>query len=198
MKRSGIVCLAIGLGCPIFSNVAFPQTTRVSKASPPLRLIQEIPLPGVQGRIDHFTVDAERERLIFSALGNNTVEIVSLFAGRVVHTIAGLDGPQGVLYVPENDRIVVASSGDGKVRVYNGASFDLVRTLDFGKNPDNIRYDPVAKRIYVGYGEDETVSPSKRRPSGSVSIAHSSRKICAKRSGELPPLARKSASRVGR
>jgi DNA-binding beta-propeller fold protein YncE len=155
MKKSGIVCLAIVLGCPIFSNVAFPQRARVSKAPPPLRLIQEIPLPGVQGRIDHFTVDAERERLIFSALGNNTVEIVSLFAGRVVHTIAGLNGPQGVLYVPENDRIVVASSGDGKVRVYNGASFDLVRTLDFGKNPDNVRYDPVAKRIYVGYGEDE-------------------------------------------
>jgi DNA-binding beta-propeller fold protein YncE len=106
--------------------------------------------------MDHFTVDAERERLILSALGNNTVEVVSLFAGRVVHSIAGLDGPQGVLYVPENDRIVVANSGDGKVRVYNGTSFELVKTLDFGKDPDNVRYDPLGKKIYVGYGEDET------------------------------------------
>jgi len=119
-------------------------------------LIQEIPLPGVQGRIDHFSVDAERERLIFSALGNNTVEIVSLFAGKVVHSIAGLDGPQGVLYVPESDRIVVANSGDGKIKVFNGTSFDLVKTLEFGKDPDNVRYDPLAKTIYVGYGEDET------------------------------------------
>jgi DNA-binding beta-propeller fold protein YncE len=101
-------------------------------------------------------VDPERERLIFSALGNNTVEIVSLFAGKVVHSIAVLDGPQGVLYVPEHDRIVVANSGDGKVRVYDGTSFDLVKTLDFGKDPDNVRYDPLAKKIYVGYGADET------------------------------------------
>jgi len=146
MRTSRIVCLGVFLGCTISSNFGFSQKTPGSKASPPLRLIQEIPLPGVQGRIDHFTVDAERERLIFSALGNNTVEIVSLFAGKVIHSIAGLDGPQGVLYVPENDRIVVANSGDGKIRVFNGTSFDLVKTLDFGKDPDNVRYDPLAKK----------------------------------------------------
>src|SRR5260370_18369402 len=101
MKGSGAVCLAVFLGCTILANVGFSQRAPVSKASPPLRLIQEIPLPGVQGRIDHFTVDAERERLILSALGNNTVEIVSLFSGKVVHSITGLDGPQGALYVPE-------------------------------------------------------------------------------------------------
>jgi outer membrane protein assembly factor BamB len=156
MRRSGVVGLAVLLGCATFFNVGFSQRVPGSKAIPPLRLIQEIPLPGVQGRIDHFTVDAGRERLIFSALGNNTVEIVSLFAGKVVHSIAGLDRPQGVLYVPEHDRIVVANSGDGKVRVYDGTSFDLEKTLDFGKDPDNVRYDPLAKKIYVGYGEDET------------------------------------------
>jgi DNA-binding beta-propeller fold protein YncE len=156
MKRTVLVCLAVVLGCAISANVGFSQRAPVSKTSPPLRLIQEIPLPGVQGRIDHFGVDAERERLIFCALGNNTVEIVSLFAGKVVHSITELDGPQGVLYVPDNDRIVVANSGDGKVKVFNDTSFDLAKTLDFGKDPDNIRYDPLAKKIYVGYGEDET------------------------------------------
>ena len=85
MRRSGFVCLAVFLEYTSFSNVGFSKRVPVSKASPPLRLIQEIPLPGVQGRIDHFTVDAERERMILSALGNNTVEIVSLFAGKVVH-----------------------------------------------------------------------------------------------------------------
>jgi hypothetical protein len=115
MRRSRIVYLAVFLGCTISSDFKFSRSTPGSKASPPLRLIQEIPLPGVQGRIDHFTVDAERERLILSALGNNIVEIVSLFAGKVVRSIAGLDGSQGVLYIPENDRIVVANPGDGKI-----------------------------------------------------------------------------------
>ena len=143
---------AIGFGiCSIFLQA---QSLPPEEA-PPLRLIQQIPLPGVQGRIDHFTVDARRERLIFSALGNNTVEVVSLFAGKVVHTITGADEPQGVVYVPGNDRVLVANAGDGKVRVYDGTSFELVKTIDFGKDPDNIRYDAAAKRIYVGYGEDE-------------------------------------------
>jgi hypothetical protein len=105
VERRGIVCVTAFLGCTIFFSAGFSQKEAVSKASPPLRLIQEIPLPGVQGRIDHFAVDPERERLILSALGNNTVEIVSLIAGKVLHSIAGLHGPQGVLYVPENDRI---------------------------------------------------------------------------------------------
>jgi DNA-binding beta-propeller fold protein YncE len=156
MKGAGIVCLVVFLGGTIFFNGGFSQRAPGPTASPPLRLIQEITLPGVQGRIDHFTVDAERERLIFSALGNNTVEMVSLFAGKVVHSITGLDGPQGVVYVPAHDRIVVANSGDGKVRVYDGTSFDLVKILDFGKDTDNVRYDPLAQKIYVGYGEDET------------------------------------------
>ena len=128
---------------------------QVTRDSPPLRLIQQIPLPGVQGRMDHFTVDAERERIILSALGNNTVEVVSLFAGKVVHTITGVQEPQGVLYVPGKDRIIVANAGDGKVRIYDGTSFALLNTLDFGKDPDNIRYDAASHKIYVGYGEDE-------------------------------------------
>jgi DNA-binding beta-propeller fold protein YncE len=155
MKRLPLIHGCAVAGLVVFSAFAHAQQSSVSEETPPLRLIQEIPLSGVQGRIDHFTVDGERERLIFSALANSTVEIVSLFAGKVVHTITGLDQPQGVLYVPENDRIIVANAGDGKVRVYDGTSFQLVKTIDFGKDPDNIRYDAAAKRIYVGYGEDE-------------------------------------------
>jgi hypothetical protein len=65
---------------------------------------------------------------------------------------------------------LVASSGDGKVRVYHGASFDLVKTLDFGKNSDDVRYDPVAERIYVGYDEDGT---------GAIGIIVASLTICS-------------------
>src|SRR4051812_38164149 len=39
-----------------------------------LRLAQTIPLPGVQGRIDHLAIDLPGERLFICALGNNTVE----------------------------------------------------------------------------------------------------------------------------
>ncbi len=104
---------------------------------------------------------AERESaplrivLIGSALGNDSVEIVDAFAGKVVRTIKGLAEPQGVLYVGGDiNKLYVANAGDGKLRIYDGKNFNLVETLDFGENTDNLRYDPDAKRVYVGYGED--------------------------------------------
>jgi hypothetical protein len=71
----------------------------------PLQLIQRIPVPGVAGRIDHFTAYPKRRLLIFAALGNNSLEIVNTFEAKVVHSIKGLDEPQGVLYVPEFDSL---------------------------------------------------------------------------------------------
>jgi len=120
----------------------------------PLQLEEEIPVPGVAGRLDHFTVDAKRKRLFVSALGNNTVEVIDLFAGRVVQSIKGLAQPQGPLYVPGVDKLYVANAEDGKVRVYEGATYALRKSLDFGNDPDNMRYDEASKMVFVGFGQD--------------------------------------------
>jgi DNA-binding beta-propeller fold protein YncE len=125
------------------------------REAPPVREVQEIPLPGVQGRLDHFTIDPKRKLVIFSGLGNSTVQVVDVFAGRMIHQIEGLAEPQGTLYLPEWDKLFVANSSDGHVNVYDGTKFELIDTIDFGddSDPDNLRYDPVAKKIYIGYGE---------------------------------------------
>ncbi len=125
------------------------------REAPPVRQVQEIPLPGVQGRLDHFTIDGKRKRVIFSGLGNDSVQVVDVFAGRMIHQIDGLAQPQGVLYVAEWDKLFVANSADGHVNVYDGTKFAPIDTIDFGKDsdPDNLRYDAAAKKIYIGYGE---------------------------------------------
>jgi DNA-binding beta-propeller fold protein YncE len=121
----------------------------------PLQLEEQIPVPGVAGRLDHFTADVKRKRLFVSALGNNTVEVIDVFAGRVIHSIQGLAQPQGPLYVADVDKLYVANAEDGKVRVYDGATYTLRKTIDFGQDPDNMRYDAATKRIFVGFGEDD-------------------------------------------
>ncbi len=121
----------------------------------PLQLEEQIPVPGVAGRLDHFTADAKRKRLFVSALGNNSVEVIDVFAGRVIHSIKGLAQPQGPLYVPGLDKLYVANAEDGKVRVYDGATYTLRKTIDFGEDPDNLRYDEVSKTVFVGFGEDD-------------------------------------------
>ena len=58
----------------------------------PLSLVQKIPLPDVTGRIDHLAVDIQGQRLFVAALGNNTLEVVDLKAGKRIHSIGTYGG----------------------------------------------------------------------------------------------------------
>jgi DNA-binding beta-propeller fold protein YncE len=123
-----------------------------AQAGQPLQLEKTIELPDVEGRIDHMSVDVKGGRLFVSALGNNTLEVIDIKAGKRVRTISGLQEPQGVLYVSDVDRLYVANSKDGRVRVFDGSSYAPLKSLDYGDDADNLRYDSDHKRIYVGYG----------------------------------------------
>jgi len=117
-----------------------------------LRLEKTIELPEVQGRIDHLSVDVKGQRLFVSALGNNTVEVIDLKAGKRAKTISGLLEPQGILYVPATDRLYVANAKDGSVRIFDAGSYEPLKTLDYRDDADNLRYDSGRKRVFVGYG----------------------------------------------
>ena len=151
MKHVAAICLA----ATALGWFAVAQNQLSSPERAPLLLVQDIPLPNVQGRIDHFTFDAKRKRVIGAALGNNTVEVVDTFAGRVIQSIAGAAAPQGVVYAGELNKLFVANGTDGKLRVYDGDTFKLLNTVNIGEDADNVRYDPAEKRVYVAYGGDE-------------------------------------------
>jgi hypothetical protein len=53
-------------------------STVYAQDASPLHLEKEIPLPGVEGRIDHFSVDVLGQRLFVAALENGTVEVVDV------------------------------------------------------------------------------------------------------------------------
>lgn len=126
-------------------------TPVIGYGADPLKLERTIPLPGVEGRIDHLAADVLHGRLFVAALGNNTLEVVDLAAGKRVHTITGLHEPQGIAYAADRNVIYVANGEDGKLKIYNGTSFELAQTIEFSGDADNVRYDPVARQIYVGY-----------------------------------------------
>jgi hypothetical protein len=139
----------------ILGSLAVSQDKPIEPDKAPLLLVQEIPLPNVGGRIDHFTFDAKRKRVIGAALGNNTVEVVDTFSGRDIRSITGAAEPQGVVYVEEMNKLFVANGTDGKLRIYDGDSFKPVDTVNIGEDAVNVRYDPAEKRVYVAYGGDE-------------------------------------------
>src|SRR5438132_4001906 len=159
----------------IFSVVVFACFVLLaySQDNPPLKLVQTIALPGVEGRIDHLSADVKGHRLFVAALGNNTLEVVDLAQGKRIRSIMGLREPQGVVYIPELDQFVVANGDDGTVRTFDGKSFMTVSSLMLGGDADNVRYDSTGGRLVVGYGAGALgfIDAKSHRVSGTVKLA---------------------------
>src|SRR5258705_3294810 len=107
----------------------------------PLVLEAKIPLGEVSGRIDHLSIDTKRQRLFVAELGNNSLGVVDLAAGKVLRRIAGLREPQGVAYAPLADSIYVANAGDGSVPVLRGEDLAVVGRVELGDQADKVRED---------------------------------------------------------
>lgn len=121
-------------------------------AAEPLVLEKSIPLQGVHGRIDHMAFDLGRKRLMVAELGNGSVDIIDAVAGAPLHRITGLHEPQGVGYAERADVILIASAGDGSVRLINAKDFSPAGSIALGDDADNVRIDPRNGLAVVGYG----------------------------------------------
>lgn len=118
----------------------------------PFVLEAKIPLGDVKGRIDHFAIDLERQRLFVAELGNDSVGVIDLKSRQVLRRIAGLKEPQGVGYVASTDTLYVANARDGSVRFFQGADLTPNGGIDLGDDADNIRVDTKRNRVVIGHG----------------------------------------------
>ena len=124
---------------------------QLSSAQEPLTLTTAIELPRVEGRIDHLAFDAAGQRLFVAALGNNTVEVIDVKAGKHLRSLPGFREPQGIAALPDAKLIAVANGqGDGVQFVSD--DYRMALAVRLGDDSDNVRYDAAAKRVYVGFG----------------------------------------------
>ncbi len=121
-------------------------------AKQPLRLVQTISLPNVKGRLDHMDVDVNGKRLFVAGLENGTLEVVDLKAGKWVRSMPGFKKPQGALFVPELNKLFVASGDDGMLRVFRGDTLELIDSIHLEPGPNRVVYERNSKLVYVGYG----------------------------------------------
>ena len=143
----------LGWAILLAASLLWPAATGAQTASSPLILEAKIPLGQVSGRIDHLGIDVKRQRLLVAELGNNSLGVVDLAAGKVLSRISGLSEPQGVAYFPSSDSVFVANAGDGSVRVLRGEDLTQIGRIELGDDADNVRVDTARKRVLVGYGK---------------------------------------------
>lgn len=147
-------------------------TAPLAAAAPPvLTDVQVIPLSGVERRIDHLALDPAGKRLFVAALGNGTLEVLDVAAGKRIRTLPGLKEPQGVAYLPLLHRIVVAMRG-GAVAAFDDASDERTANMPDMGDADNLRYDAASDQLLLGYGDGSIgiIEPSSLKLIASISV----------------------------
>jgi DNA-binding beta-propeller fold protein YncE len=142
-----------------------------SAAPPLLELVSTIPMRGVKGRIDHFSANPKDHRIFVAALGNDTVEVVDT-ERRQRGSIPGLGEPQGVLYLADSNRLFVANGGADRVDIVDAASLSVLKRIDGLDDADNVRYDAVSRKVFVGYGKGalRIIDPASGESRGDIPL----------------------------
>lgn len=159
------IATLIFLALLLLSGRALAQETSALSPKSPIHLTK------VEGRMDHLGVDVMGQRLFATAFDNHTLEVIDLKTGRQVQTIKDLDEPQGSFYDAANNRLFEANGGDGTVKIFDGATFQLLQTVTLDLDADNVRYDARSKHIVVGYGGEKFLAGKVARPGGGGALA---------------------------
>lgn len=124
-----ILALACSTGVPALTQL-------------PLTLQQTIPLPGVQGRFDHFALDDAHHALFAAAAGNHTLEVIDLVSGKVVESLKGLGKPHGVVWVAATGRLFVANGDKAELAIFAGSPLVRIKTIALSDDADDMVYNP--------------------------------------------------------
>ncbi|MGA2847601.1 MAG: YncE family protein [Terracidiphilus sp.] len=113
----------------------------------------------IQGRFDHFAVDAEHNRLFSTAEDSHAVVVFDLVNGTEIKSIAGLVRPHAILYRADLNRIYLTDGGDGRLKVFDGSSYEQVGSVQLEKDADSIGYDLTTKYLYIDNGGKDAGKP---------------------------------------
>jgi DNA-binding beta-propeller fold protein YncE len=153
-----------------------PRAAVFAEDTPPLKLVQKIELsdirsgepevssdqlaknltttrmPGLQNHFDHLTPDLKGNRLFIVPEDNKSIEVYDIRSGKLVHSIKGIGVGHGLVYRADIDEIFVTDGSEGALKIFNGTSYALVKTVKLLTDADAIGYDPVTHYLYIANG----------------------------------------------
>ena len=160
--------------------IVFFAVAASGQSKPPLRLLQTIPLPDLKaGDFDHFAVDLAGNRLFLTAEAGNAVLVMDMRANKLIHTIADVDEPHSMLYLPAAKQLWVVAGGDGTVKIFDSATYALIETVKVTDGADSSAYDPAKHLFYIAAGGSDAkmaysliniVDTSTRKKVGDIKV----------------------------
>src|SRR5579863_3178649 len=120
----------------------------------PLKLAAKYDMPAsVKGRFDHLGIDIGGNRLFVVGEEAQQVLVFDLATGKFVRAIK-VDHPHAVLYREDLQRIYITDEGKGVLNIYDGKTYDLLKTVALKVDSDSIGYDPATHYLYIDNGGD--------------------------------------------
>ena len=148
--------------------------------NPPLKLVQTIPMPQIKCsnpdqsqeqltqsvdtefmpvmtcHFDRIGVDSKNGRIFIVAENDGTVEVYGVPSGKLLHSLSGFAMSHNVVYRPDNNRIYATdgSHTEGALRIYDGSSYELIKSVKMLPDADSMDYDPTTHYLYFTNGGD--------------------------------------------
>src|ERR1700726_1662857 len=160
----------------VFVAGGAPRAAVFAQDTPPLKLVQKIELsdirsgepevsadqlaknltttrmPGVQNHFDHLTPDLKNSRIFVVPEDNKSVEVYDIRSGKFVHSIKGIGVGHSVVYRADIDRIFVTDGSAGDLKIFNGTTYELLKTVKLLADADATGYDAVTHNLYIADG----------------------------------------------
>ena len=125
-----------------------------AQTSAPLKLATKYEMPAsVKGRFDHLGIDTSGNRLFVVGEEAQQVLVFDLTSGKFIRAIK-VDHPHAVLYRDDLSRIYITDEGKGVLNIYDGKTYDLVKSVALKVDTDSIGYDPATHYLYIDNGGD--------------------------------------------
>jgi DNA-binding beta-propeller fold protein YncE len=149
--------------------------------SPPiLQAAGRTELPGYSGDFDHFGTDLPGNRLFLAAEDHGTLEVFNLKSGAHEKTVAGLETPHSILYIPDMNRLLITNSGSGMTKVLDATTYEITGSIKLVPGADSIGFDEPRDRLYVVTGGKDVdlkytvlaeIDPRTGKQAGAVTFA---------------------------
>ncbi len=179
-RWAGVSVIRVSILLSILGTVPMVVAAQSPSAEPPLKLVQTIPMPQIKCRnpaqsqeqlsqsidtefmpvmtchFDRIGVDPKNGRLFIVAENDGTVEVYGVPSGKHLHSLTGFSMSHNVVYRPDTNRIYATdgSRTEGALRIYDGTSYELIKSVKMLPDADSMDYDPTTHYLYFTNGGD--------------------------------------------
>lgn len=119
-------------------------------AAPTLKKLTEFDLPGPPGkRFDYLTIDPDDHYLLSAHLAAGQMYVIDLRTNKVVATVTGTPGAEGVEYVPELKKAYTSNAYDNTIGVVDLRLMKVIKNIPTEAKPDGSAYAAAFHKLYV-------------------------------------------------